>query len=451
MAEFDSAPESLQLRARIQQHLAAAQDARLAARAGDHEALEDAAYHDNQVALLREKLRRMGYCPNPTDRRLFKSLSVFSKFPPEEREGLRLSLIEIVFNSIGIDHYDRRATSAELLEEYGTDARLTGKSVIDGCVPWLARRLAKERFADQREADATLDALKRGFRKLCTWATETRQNLDSYSLLDALEESQGYQSFAQRKGKEESDVNPTLYRFADGWKVVELRTEKALEREGDLMNHCVGGYCEQVESGESRIFSLRDPDNKPHVTMEYSPEEKRFAQIYGPSNKKPEEYTRPYLIEFIEEEFAENFLALLKAGVPAKELGLRYADLRGKHFPDVADLRGVDFRDTDLRGADLYTALLEKADLRKAKLQGADLHNARLHGAKLQGAKLQKANLGRAVLQDAKLQRAELQGANLEYATLRGVYLRGALYDDETFWPYGFDPDVAGAINVDED
>jgi len=269
------------------------------------------------------------YRRNPTDVRLFKSLERLDKFPAEEREGLRLALIEVVFNSVGIDHYDRRATSDELLDAYGTDERLTGKSVIDGAVPWLAQRLAKERFENQREADATLDALKRRFRKLATWAKESRQNLASFSIQEALSESEGYQSFAQRKGKEESDVNPTLYRFADGWKVVELRTEKALEREGDLMDHCVGGYCEQVESGESRIFSLRDPDNKPHVTMEYSPEEIRFKQIFGPSNEKPEEYTQPYLREFIEEKFDGNPLGLLLAGIPLAEIDLVGADLQG--------------------------------------------------------------------------------------------------------------------------
>jgi len=42
----------------------------------------------------------------------------------------------------------------------------------------------------------------------------------------------------------------------------------ALKYEGDMMGHCVGGYCGDVESGASRIFSLRDSKGRPHVTIE---------------------------------------------------------------------------------------------------------------------------------------------------------------------------------------
>jgi len=42
----------------------------------------------------------------------------------------------------------------------------------------------------------------------------------------------------------------------------------ALKYEGDTMGHCVGGYCDDVASGKSRIFSLRDAKGQPHVTIE---------------------------------------------------------------------------------------------------------------------------------------------------------------------------------------
>lgn len=47
--------------------------------------------------------------------------------------------------------------------------------------------------------------------------------------------------------------------------------EKALKYEGDTMGHCVGGYCEDVAAGNSRIYSLRDAKGQPHVTVEASP------------------------------------------------------------------------------------------------------------------------------------------------------------------------------------
>ena len=45
----------------------------------------------------------------------------------------------------------------------------------------------------------------------------------------------------------------------------------ALKYEGETMGHCVGGYCEDVASGRSRIYSLRDAKGQPHVTVEVTP------------------------------------------------------------------------------------------------------------------------------------------------------------------------------------
>lgn len=47
--------------------------------------------------------------------------------------------------------------------------------------------------------------------------------------------------------------------------------QDALQYEGDTMGHCVGGYCDDVLLGRSRIFSLRDAKGEPHVTIETSP------------------------------------------------------------------------------------------------------------------------------------------------------------------------------------
>ena len=44
--------------------------------------------------------------------------------------------------------------------------------------------------------------------------------------------------------------------------------DKQLKYEGSTMQHCVGGYCDDVISGQSRVFSLRDSKGEPHVTIE---------------------------------------------------------------------------------------------------------------------------------------------------------------------------------------
>ena len=51
------------------------------------------------------------------------------------------------------------------------------------------------------------------------------------------------------------------------------RLEDALKYEGDTMGHCVGGYCDDVRDGKSKIYSLRDAKGEPHVTIETRPSE----------------------------------------------------------------------------------------------------------------------------------------------------------------------------------
>lgn len=53
----------------------------------------------------------------------------------------------------------------------------------------------------------------------------------------------------------------------------------ALKYEGDTMGHCVGGYCDDVASGATRIYSLRDAKGQPHVTVEVKPKGAVFSDV----------------------------------------------------------------------------------------------------------------------------------------------------------------------------
>ena len=52
-----------------------------------------------------------------------------------------------------------------------------------------------------------------------------------------------------------------------GWTVQKVISENDLLAEGNKMDHCVGSFCEDVERQHSIIYSLRDPQNNPHVTI----------------------------------------------------------------------------------------------------------------------------------------------------------------------------------------
>lgn len=101
-----------------------------------------------------------------------------------------------------------------------------------------------------------------------------------------------------------------------------------LAEEGNQMGHCVGGYCENVAAGASKIYSLRDAKGKSHVTVEvqpsyygataelprgeFTPEQYAAArakaaannpanifQIKGKGNKAPVSEYLPYVQDFV--------------------------------------------------------------------------------------------------------------------------------------------------------
>lgn len=103
----------------------------------------------------------------------------------------------------------------------------------------------------------------------------------------------------------------------------EERLAEALKYEGDTMGHCVGGYCPDVVSGKSRIYSLRDKRGEPHVTVEVQPMRgselgryaadlpegedvaamknppNRIVQIKGKQNRAPKEEYLPFVQDFV--------------------------------------------------------------------------------------------------------------------------------------------------------
>lgn len=89
------------------------------------------------------------------------------------------------------------------------------------------------------------------------------------------------------------------YKEWQGWTIQEVRTENDLAVEGNLMNNCVGSYFEAVEEGKCRIFSLRDPQNKPHVTIETDNSIHDFRQILGNSNREPDKTYKKMIKEWI--------------------------------------------------------------------------------------------------------------------------------------------------------
>jgi hypothetical protein len=113
---------------------------------------------------------------------------------------------------------------------------------------------------------------------------------------------QGRSTGAIGKSPEEAIANSDFGRNA---------LEESLKYEGEVMGHCVGGYCPDVQEGRSRIYSLRDAKGEPHVTVEVRPGiiEPRMngdvklpdeiVQIKGKANRAPKDEYLPFVQDFV--------------------------------------------------------------------------------------------------------------------------------------------------------
>jgi hypothetical protein len=142
---------------------------------------------------------------------------------------------------------------------------------------------------------------------------------------------------------------PVPKEYDDGFKWVELKhptesekTKGALKSEGEMMGHCVGSYCPQVESGHTKIYSLRGPDNKSHVTIEAT--KKNHLNDWLDANKEEiekdpllkqmsyydpdEKYPNMYSQEEVEQAYINDITKMLKRkGAPVHEAKNTWMDI----------------------------------------------------------------------------------------------------------------------------
>jgi hypothetical protein len=84
-----------------------------------------------------------------------------------------------------------------------------------------------------------------------------------------LDDATGQYMLRGPKGEDMGIYGETAEEVLSGGNRAQL--DKWLIQEGDAMGHCVGGYCDDVASGRSSIYSLRDAKGQPHVTIETTP------------------------------------------------------------------------------------------------------------------------------------------------------------------------------------
>ncbi len=343
-------------------------------------------------------------------------------------------------------------------------------SRADFLIPWVARELAtlaKEVMKEEGSRVARRDdyhdavyALVAKAPAIAQWAKEARVDIGKVNLATALEAIKTY-----RFKTSLVEQGTVVYRFDDDWTVQELRTERALEQEGKNMQNCVGGYCEDVDRGDVRIYSLRDVGGNPHVTMELhvpagpsnygselSPEEfvkseKRlrwhFAQILGKQNDAPIESYLQRVRDFIDKVFDKEGIGWCVAGGNAKAARfsgrqmerLRLLDILHTNHVGNDVFAGADFSYANLAHSSFTGLVLEGASFEAARLMYADFTHVRLYRARFERAVchfagFQYAHAEKAVFDGAHLGAADFSFARLDEASFRDAKVDGTKFEN---------------------
>jgi uncharacterized protein YjbI with pentapeptide repeats len=104
------------------------------------------------------------------------------------------------------------------------------------------------------------------------------------------------------------------------------------------------------------------------------------------------------------------------------------------HF-DGSDLQGSDFSGADLYGAILSDSNFDSCPFVQADLRSAFMYRVSLCNADMRGARFSLDQMGGALV----LRSVDFSNANLDEADFTG-----ALYDSDTIFPNGFNPEERG-------
>jgi len=137
-------------------------------------------------------------------------------------------------------------------------------------------------------------------------ATKTPEEIKNMGFIDAITKSNEWHADLANKA---DLAGPTKYTYKEviagtepvldtkkgklNW--VQVKTKDALEKEGELMGHCIGGkgHCEPFVKGDTKVFSLRDVNGMPHTTVEIAKADGKFNRIVelkGRRNSVPGKY-----------------------------------------------------------------------------------------------------------------------------------------------------------------
>lgn len=169
-------------------------------------------------------------------------------------------------------------------------------------------------------------------------------------LEDAVEEWEESQVTRERKIK-------IIHEYPDGYKWVNVYGLFSLDRESTLMQNCVRQFFPNVYKKEMAIYSLRDPNNRPHCTLAI--DHHIVTEIRGKNNKCPKEKYVKYVEDFLNKKYV-RYKGI--SHIDLMDAGLLYQDKKIYSFYDlpenfVAKPKKLFLPDTDIKLPKGFTSL----------------------------------------------------------------------------------------------
>lgn len=196
-----------------------------------------------------------------------------SKLGPPEERGARESKAAAWLGSVAKNALRRDGLAFELSSD-------SARELIPS-QPWIEKALAAGQTIHQL---ALSEPERESLLETLDWLrADTGPSLTSdWSRMSLAQASDGHREWVERSARQAQKrashiaamegceiAAPILNDPArEGWAWVKVLSAKALDREGAMMRHCVGSYAQQVEDDELAIWSLRDAEGRPHLTVE---------------------------------------------------------------------------------------------------------------------------------------------------------------------------------------
>lgn len=189
--------------------------------------------------------------------------------------------------------------------------RLLPEADLEVWERWINEYEFRQGFKPDEDFMIYVDLFNR-INEIEDWVRAENIEIASYTAKQAIEQSDRWHRQSAQEGKnkkyQEGTSNvvygPTWKNSKyNGWTIKEIKTPNDLDVEGYLMDHCVGSYADLVAQGDANIYSLRDPGNKPHVTIEAKifDNDIDLRQIKGKSNSEPKSEYKAMVKEWFQE------------------------------------------------------------------------------------------------------------------------------------------------------